>query len=852
MDPRLVCLNVAEKPSVAKGVSNILANGRYKTINGQSKYNPVYNFNYEVEGKKYNMKFTSVLGHVMSIDFPDSVSNWDKTPFEKLFTIPVKVQCMNGQEKIVKNLKLHSNNIDMIILWLDCDREGEGIAFEVLDICKKISPRCVVKRAHFSAVNKYDIMKAMDTLTRPDRNMADAVQARQEIDLRIGASFTRFQSIYFKSILGVSSGQPVSYGPCQFPTLGFVVERYQKVRDFVPEKYWYLDLRLEVDEYSVKFQWDRGKIFDKVICFIIYQKSVEAGKAKVTKYQTRKTTRRRPQPLNTIQMQKLISSRLKISPSNAMKIAEKLYNMGYLSYPRTETTQFKKGFNLKKLVQNIKDNSSWGDFANKLLEGDMYGGPRNGSKDDKAHPPIHPVKLAHKSQLDNSQWRVYDLICRHFLAVVSKDAVGNETTLECTVGEELFSSKGITILQKNYLEVYPFEKWGESIIPQYKVGETFVPTSYMMEESQTSSPKLLTESDLISMMDKNGIGTDATIHEHIQTIQDRKYAIKDKSELKPTPIGVSLVEMYQEININLHKPSLRAQMEKEMTLIAEGKKEKEEMLKSAITEMAKIFKLCEKSKNKMAEILREKIIKCKKDSGIKFSEESKRESDTGNSFSPQTKKPAYEIPKNDLRNTEFCTCPKCKTAKMRFKLTRKKNVFISCNGYPNCNNIFNSPKGIERLQMLDRHCEKCQREGRGEVNLFRLEFYTDFCNENVQELLPMQDNTAGEFCCYFACDKDYVKIINEFSKYPQKEYSTESHNPNGVPSYYARDDSKKRVPKTKRSDTKKVNKGKKSKNKTKKKEESKKTGKRQFKECALCGKKRHMKNSNCPNNKNRA
>lgn len=187
----------------------------------------------------------------------------------------------------------------------------------------------------------------METLTRPDRNMADAVQARQEIDLRIGASFTRFQSIYFKSILGVSSGQPVSYGPCQFPTLGFVVERYQKVRDFIPEKYWYLDLRLEIDEYSVKFQWDRGKIFDKVICFIIYQKSVEAGKAKVTKYQTRKTTRRRPQPLNTIQMQKLISSRLKISPSNAMKIAEKLYNMGYLSYPRTETTQFKKGFNLK-------------------------------------------------------------------------------------------------------------------------------------------------------------------------------------------------------------------------------------------------------------------------------------------------------------------------------------------------------------------------------------------------------------------------------------------------------------------------------------------------------------------------
>ena len=88
-------------------------------------------------------------------------------------------------------------------------------------------------------------MKAIRNLTPPNPFLADAVMARQEIDLRIGASFTRFQSINFKKLLNIDASQPVSYGPCQFPTLGFIVERYQKVRDFKPRSFWYLDMKYE-------------------------------------------------------------------------------------------------------------------------------------------------------------------------------------------------------------------------------------------------------------------------------------------------------------------------------------------------------------------------------------------------------------------------------------------------------------------------------------------------------------------------------------------------------------------------------------------------------------------------------
>lgn len=177
------------------------------------------------------------------------------------------------------------------------------------------------------------------------------------------------------------------------------------------------------------------------------------------------------------------------------------------------------------------------------------------------------------------------------------------TTLECKIGDEEFSTKGITILEKNWLEVFPFEKWSENTIPKFKVGDTFIPDSYRMEESKTTSPRLLSESDLITLMDKNGIGTDATIHEHIQTIQDREYAIKVGTEFKPTPLGISLVEMHQELGLKLHKPFLRAQMEKDMTQIAEGKRIKAEMLKTALQDMLKLFKHCETSRSKMAKIL---------------------------------------------------------------------------------------------------------------------------------------------------------------------------------------------------------------------------------------------------------
>jgi len=300
------------------------------------------------------------------------------------------------------------------------------------------------------------------------------------------------------------------------------VERYKQIKDFTPEKFWSLNMRYERQrgqaKEEVKFEWARHRIFDKLVGLVLYEKCLDAQQAKVIDVQTNRRTRYRPQPLNTIEAQKMISNKLKMSSAKAMEVMEKLYNRGFLSYPRTETTIFAKTINLRKVVEEMQKSDEFGGFAERVVTGEMWAGPRNGKSDDKAHPPIHPVKIAYKNDLKPDEWRVYEIVSRHFLACISKDAVGSETKIDVVMGEEKFSAKGLTIQEYNWLEVFPYEKWSDSIVPVFRKGDTFVPTELKLADGETQAPKPLSESDLISKMDQHGIGTDATIHEHIKTV----------------------------------------------------------------------------------------------------------------------------------------------------------------------------------------------------------------------------------------------------------------------------------------------------------------------------------------------
>jgi len=198
-------------------------------------------------------------------------------------------------------------------------------------------------------------------------------------------------------------------------------------------------MRFKTAAEEARFLWSRNHLFDKHCSLVFYEMCQEAGVAIIKTVVKKPKLKYRPQPLNTVEAQKLISRKLRISPEQAMSIMEKLYNKGYLSYPRTETTKFNPTINLRKIVSSLEHSSEYGEYAKKVGSGEMWGGPKNGKLDDKAHPPIHPVKNADRNQLDANEWKIYELLTRHFLATISKDAVGSETTIQAEMGGEEFT-----------------------------------------------------------------------------------------------------------------------------------------------------------------------------------------------------------------------------------------------------------------------------------------------------------------------------------------------------------------------------------------------------------------------------
>lgn len=241
-------LNVAEKPSVAKELAGILGQGRASSRRGAATYNPIWEFDGTLDNAPCHMLITSVLGHLMEMEFEEQYRKWHGCDIGALFDAPINMMTRKDEggssnnEGVRRNLEQTVRGCTELILWLDCDREGEAIGFEVLDVCRAVQPRLRVRRARFSALIPRDIHHALQTLVQPDQHQSDAVLARSEIDLRLGAAFTRLQTLALQNKFdGLADDGPLSYGPCQFPTMWFVARQADRIAAFSPENFWQID-----------------------------------------------------------------------------------------------------------------------------------------------------------------------------------------------------------------------------------------------------------------------------------------------------------------------------------------------------------------------------------------------------------------------------------------------------------------------------------------------------------------------------------------------------------------------------------------------------------------------------------
>ncbi|KAF4532850.1 hypothetical protein B566_EDAN001453 [Ephemera danica] len=487
-------LMVAEKPSLAASLASILSNGRSTSRKSINSACSVHEWNGNFRNESVRFLMTSVCGHVMTLDFISKYNNWDRVDPAELFSCPTEKKEAVPKLKMPALLGKEAKGCDYLILWLDCDKEGENICFEVM-----------------SAVSdsmRKDIKAAMNSLGKPNENEARSVDARQELDLRIGCAFTRFQTRFFQGKYGDLDASLISYGPCQTPTLGFCV------------------LVQTADGRETCLEWERVRCFEKEVAMMFLA-------------------------LNTVELMRVASSGLGMGPHHAMQIAERLYTQGYISYPRTETTSYPENFDLHEVLRQQQHNSDWGAEVREILATGLNR-PKKG-KDAGDHPPITPMRPASRSELDGDAWRLYDYITRHFIATVSRDCTYLSTTVTFEIGSETFKSTGKTLLDPGFTSIMHWQAFSKNeVVPKFSEGDVVQIQEAKLQECQTCPPDYLTESELITLMEKHGIGTDASIPVHINNICQRNYVtVGSGRRLVPTTLGIVLVHGYQKEQLNL-------------------------------------------------------------------------------------------------------------------------------------------------------------------------------------------------------------------------------------------------------------------------------------------------------------
>ncbi|XP_076607612.1 LOW QUALITY PROTEIN: DNA topoisomerase 3-alpha [Chaetodon auriga] len=724
---RVLC--VAEKNDAAKGIAEIMSSGRSRRREGMSKFNKIYEYEYHLFGQNVTVTMTSVSGHLLALEFKAPFQKWHSCNPVLLFDAEVEKYCPDNMTQIKRTLEKEVRQCQALVIWTDCDREGENIGFEIIDVCKAVKPNLQVFRAKFSEITPNSIRRACETLTEPDANVSDAVDVRQELDLRIGASFTRFQTLRLQKIFPESlANQLISYGSCQFPTLGFVVERFKAIQAFIPETFYKIKVLHEVEEDTVEFSWKRNRLFNHTACLVLYQICMEDPIATITSVTSKPKSKWRPLPLDTVELEKLASRKLKISAKETMKTAEKLYTQGYISYPRTETNIFPPNLALGPLVEQQTQSPLWGTFAQRVLDQPGGPNPRQGKKSDQAHPPIHPTKYS--NTLQGNEGRLYEFIVRHFLACVSQDAMGQETVVDIDIAQEKFSTSGLMIIARNYLDVYPYDRWSTKLIPVYEQGSQFQPSAIEMVDGQTSPPQLLTEADLISLMEKHGIGTDATHAEHIETIKSRMYVgLTADQRFLPGELGMGLVEGYNSMGYEMSKPNLRAELEADLKLVSEGRKDKRSVLQHHIQKYKTVFIESARKAKKLDEALSPYLGAAQQIAEVEQQD--------------------MEIP------LPVRKCPHCGRDMVLKKKREGNSKYLSCTGYPACKTAVWFPDMVLEVSRDDSICPTCQphpvhmlrfKFRRGSLPpMMPLEFVGCIggCDETLREVLDLKYLRAG-------------------------------------------------------------------------------------------------------------
>ena len=557
-------LVIAEKFNTALRIAIVLSDGRMQRL--RTGGTNVFRFDrpdgaYAVVGLR---------GHIVELDYPKELAEWSLESLPKLLeTEPLKRVTETG---IVGTLQEIVREFDRVIIATDFDREGELIGSEALELLQKVHPNIAVKRARYSALTREEIEQSFANLAPLDRALAEAAEARQEIDLVWGALLTRFLSI----VAGQRGKAFLSAGRVQTPTLSLLVERDQEIKEFVPQPFYLIEADATDGKESFSLAHQHGRYDVRAEAEKVFAKVDGSREGRVTAFAEEPTRRRPPVPFSTTLFVSE-ATRQGLGAAYAMRIAEDLYTQGLISYPRTDNTVYPRGLGLRALVERFKE-SPFREAAEFVLAQETFRATR-GRSETTDHPPIYPTGVTDPKKLRADHAKVYELVVRRFLATVAPDSTGLARTTTVDIRGEPFDGKGQILLDPGWYRVYPYATPEQAPMPVLTVGQSVTIRSVTLREDQTRPPKRFTQGTLIQEMERLGLGTKSTRHDVLQKLFDRHYV--QQRSLEPTITGIAVTEALKAYAPLITRPEMTHRLEEEMELVAESKKEKAQVLEDS-------------------------------------------------------------------------------------------------------------------------------------------------------------------------------------------------------------------------------------------------------------------------------
>ncbi|ADT83629.1 DNA topoisomerase I [Thermococcus barophilus] len=666
----MVTLIIAEKPNVAKKIAYALAERKpiRKTLYGV----PYYELSRD--GKKIIV--APAVGHLYTLAPKTKTYGY---PIFDIEWVPVYVaeKGKSYAKDYIKALRELAKRADEFIVACDYDTEGEVIGYTALKYACGVDPK-KAKRMKFSALTKRDILKAWYNL-EPTINfgMADAGIARHILDWYWGVNLSRALTHAIKRASG--KWMILSTGRVQGPTLKFLVEREKEIANFKPTPYWVIKMTLEKNGKQYTATYEKERILDEEEAKRIVQEA-KKGPAFVEKVEVKQQKRNPPHPFDLGTLQREAYSAFGYSPKKTLDIAQRLYEMGICSYPRTSSQKLPKNLNYKYIIQSLAKIPEYKPFAHELL-GKPQLKPVEGQKDDPAHPAIYPTgELPKPGELTQEEKNIYDLIVRRFLAAFADPAVREIMKVIINSNNHHFILSGARTVKEGWLKIYgKYVSFDEVILPKFREGEPVKVIQIKREKKKTKPPARYSPASVIKKMEDLGIGTKATRAQILETLYQRGY-IEGKKKIRVTPLGMKVVEALEKNVPEIVSVELTREFEEKMDEIMKRKLSKDRVIEEARGQLIKILREFKAKELDIGKELMEKLLEREKNK--------KSKKKTAKELTAEEE----EAIKNAVENHEKKSnnliivgkCPKC-GGDLVVRYNRKTGKrFVGCSNWPSC------------------------------------------------------------------------------------------------------------------------------------------------------------------------